>query len=536
MDAHFRSPGLLAIGFFATLASGTLLTAQLQPSANRVDLASPLSTAYVGRDGDTLHVVGTDSGGPLNVRYARSLDGGRSWPLQGTVLAANTTAESFAVAGDRIFVAYGAGVTSTLVASFDRGNTWQPPIALPNGARTPQIHADGNVVHVLSIGSALSSQGVFLIRSTDGGTTWSAPVDLAAGLPTGSTTTDSAPRVVVDGAAMHLFWNRRTPLLHLVHQRSLDGGATWLPTGRSIANAPLVAACSANGRLLVQASSTLWGSTNQGTTWSPLPGHGLAYPVALAADGAEALAVEVAAASQGGLLRIATSADSGLTWSVAATTFAGSPGWSADAHVVGDTMFVRHYRPEPGGTGAVVIEQSDDHGLTWRTIVGSAHTAFLPGRDGGIVLTQFANSVGTWAWVLEGHVRAGNGNAGTGGIVPTIAGRGLAGIGRTFRSELANARGGSLAAFAFGSAAYAGVLLGAHTRLLILQPTGSLAISTTSTTGAPGQAGVGTAAHAVTVPYHTSFIGMQMACQAFVLDPGAPDGFCATAACETRIR
>lgn len=515
------------------------LPAQLPPTATRLDPTTRLYEAFIDRDGDTVHVVGTDSSsGVINVRYARSLDGGRTWPIREQVLATNTAARNLVAAGDRVFVACEATGYRTLRASFDRGGTWQTAVVLPSGNWRPTIQVNGVAVNVLFVGSSYSlpsnNQGVFLVRSADGGLTWSPPVALAVGLPTGSSVSDDTPRVAVDGAAIHLFWNHRTPLFHLAHQRSLDGGATWLPAAQWIANAPLVGVGPGAGRLLVQAGSTLWTSTNHGATWSPLAGHGLAYPSALAMDGTEVLAVEAVPLGTQTLLRMATSGDAGLTWSVSATTFSVPfPQYSpfVEANVVGDAMFVRHYLP--GSSGGTVIEQSDDRGTTWRSLAGAADAAFLPGRDGGVVLTWGPNADSLWAWVLEGHTRYGTGNAGTGAVVPTLTGRGLAGIGRTFQLELANARGGALVGYVFGLADPVDWPLGNHARLHVAQPIGP---NVFVATGVPGQAGVGAATHAIAVPNSTSFVGMRLVSQCFVVDPGAPDGFCATGARESWIR
>lgn len=117
------------------------------------------------------------------------------------------------MAGDRVFVA-SSGVGRSLLASFDAGNTWQPPVALPSGHWLPEIHVDGLAVNVFCVGATFPGQGLFLVRSADGGHPWATPVDLSAGLPTGFTTSDDIPQVLVDGSVIHVFWNHRTPLIH----------------------------------------------------------------------------------------------------------------------------------------------------------------------------------------------------------------------------------------------------------------------------------------------------------------------------------
>lgn len=522
------------LGALAALLAALPAAAQLPPTALRVDPVTQWYQALLGRDGDTLHLVGTEStsSSGVSVRYSRSTDAGRTWSICDQQLGSNTFASCLAVVGSRVFVACDNGGFRNLLASYDGGGTWQSALVLPTGSGAVRIHGSGSVVNALCVGSGYAStRGVYLVRSLDGGVTWTPPVDLSIGLPTSSSATETALQIVANGATIHVFWNHRTPTLHLAHQRSLDGGATWLPAAQWLANAPLVGAGLGAGRLLVQAGSTLWTSTNDGATWSPLPGHGLAFPISLAMDGAEVLAIE-AAPTTPPLLRTASSSDAGLTWTVAATTFPADSATVVEASVCGQARFVRHF-VTGGNPGDMVLEQSDDGGATWRTVLGGASAGFLPGRDGGLVLTQDANSAGMWAWVLEGHTRYGTGNAGTGGAVPTLSGRGLAGLGHTFRLELANACGGSLAAFVLGFSYGTGPFLGPHTRLWLLQPvTQVMAL----TTGAPGQRGVGTASHSVLVPNSVSFVGLMLASQCFVVDPGAPDGFCATESRQSWIR
>ena len=524
-----RVPRLLK-HFFGFVLLAALVPAQAQPSSRRLDLTTQQSQPSVDRDGDTIHVVGTDIAGAISVCYARSLDGGRTWPVHDQVLAPNAGPASVTVAGDRVFVAIQSGVGRSLLASFDAGNTWQPPVALPSGHWLPEIHVDGLAVNVFCVGSTFPGQGLFLVRSADGGHTWATPVDLSAGLPTGFTTSDDTPQVLADGSVIHVFWNHRTPLIHLAHQWSLDGGATWLSTAQVLTNAPLVGAGFGAGRLLVQAGSTLWSSTNHGSTWSPLVGHGFAFPATLAMEGSRVLVVEAAPWPSGFLLRMAVSVDAGITWSVSASTIAGNFNPYAEAAVVGNTMFAWYWKSSVPG---FEIVQSDDDGATWRTIVGTASEVFLPGRDGGVALTSYPNTPGIWAWVLEGHMRYGVGNPGTAGVVPTLSGRGLAGIGLTFRLDLENAVGGALAAYVFGLGSNAFVPIGPNTRLLVAQTFGS---SVVVASGTPGLAGAGTASFAVPIPNLTSLIGFGLRSQAFVVDPGAPDGFCATAARESWIR
>lgn len=521
-----RNCAAFLLWFVAAMTVG-LLPSQVPPNGVRLDSTVHQGGLSIGRHGDTVHVVGTDSNFPTSLRYARSSDGGRTWPIRERVLIQGSSL-LMVVAEDRVFVGYQDGGVSFLLASFDGGTTWQQPLQLPVGIQLQRIHAVGTDVSVFFIGGFLNSRGVFQLRSVDGGVSWYSPVDLAIGLPTGSNVGEQGLQIVEDGPELHLFWTHFTPQSFLAHQRSFDGGATWLPNAQVIANATCVAAAFGAGRLLVQASSTLWTSSNHGVTWSPLAGHGFAFPVALVMDGNEVLAVESVWTGSGQQLRTATSNDAGLTWSVSATAMA-IPAGSVTAAVVGDARFVRY----KGGGLVSALYQSDDRGATWRQIDGEVSAGFLPGRDGCIVLTEGLSFIGLWAWVLEGHTGYSMGNAGTGGVVPNLTGRGLAGLGRTFYLHLERALGGTLAGYVFGFGATAATLIGPNTRLLVAQPIGPLFVMTS---GASGQAGTGTATFAAPVPNDPSCVGLRLLSQAFVVDPGAPDGFCATAARESWIR
>jgi len=527
--AHARSYSRVAAALLAAS-----LPAQVPPHGVNLDPSIILNRSAIARDGDRVHIVGVDNLFPSGLRHAHSTDGGRTWPAGLVTLGHPALDVSLAVVGNRVFVASLGGSANPgrwLVASFDGGATWRPPVSLPPGNSVPQVQARGVDVNVFCVGSTWTQEGVYLVHSGNGGLSWSAPVDLAVGLPAGSWSTDANLQIVADGSEIHLFWNRHTPLIHTAHQRSMDGGATWLPVAQWITNAPLAGAASGAGRLFVQAGSTMWRSTNHGVTWSPVPGHGFAYPVALAMDGANMLAVEVAPVGTGQMLRMATSGDAGTTWSVSATTTTYPVASSVDvqAAVAGTAMFLRR----PGGSSLGELHQSDDSGGTWRQIAGDANIAFQAGRDGAVALTHFnVLPAGLWVWVLEGHTRFGIGSAGSGALVPTLTGRGLAGLGRTFQLELGNALGGTLAAYllGYGSAVY--FPLGASW-IYVGPPSMTLVVTTSGQTGQPG---AGSAMLPVAIPLDPTLIGLRLLSQCFVLDPGVPAGFCASAARESWIR
>jgi hypothetical protein len=196
------------------------------------------------------------------------------------------------------------------------------------------------------------------------------------------------------------------------------------------------------------------------------------------------------------------------------------------AGVAGDAMFVH------GGPWYPQVFQSDDSGVTWRPIIGTAGLGLWAGRDGCIVLAA-AGSDEVWAWVLEGHTLLGQGSPGTGGTVPTFRGSGLAGLGRTFALDVAAARGGSLGAVFYSFSPMTGLPLGGGALLFLYQPIGS---SWFITSGTPGAVGAGAVSVPVVLPANPAFAGLRLASQAFVLDPGVAIGFAATRAVESWIR
>ena len=171
--------------------------------------------------------------------------------------------------------------------------------------------------------------------------------------------------------------------------------------------------------------------------------------------------------------------------------------------------------------------------MNWRQVAGDGGRGMWAADDGALVLGKTGwNGTDVQAWVLEGHTELGQGSPGTGGVVPTLAGRGLAGLGRTFTLETENARGGAVGACfcAFGPAT--NTPLGSAV-LYLQQPIATLAFATGGVAGLPGS---GTASVPVAVPSSTDFAGLRLLSQAFVVDPAVADGFAATPAIETWIR
>lgn len=462
--------------------------------------SSSLRNAQIVREGDTVHLLG-ECGGPM--RFASSTDGGRTWPMGLRTLTPSVGYYAMAASGPRVYIAW-QGLTSArqLWISSDGGLTFPTVRSIPNGFYAPHVHASGLDLNLLQVGDPV---GVLALHSADGGATWASSTNLAQGLG-GANASDLSLHVFADGGELIAVWERRVPRIHVASCRSTDGGATWSASRMWPTDAPLVAVAAALGRWFAQAGSTLWRSTNHGVTWSPVAGHGFAFPAALAMDGPRLLAVESVAANLP--LRVAASLDGGDTWSISSMTL---PWWvMVEAAVVGDAMFV-----VVPGRG---VHQSDDGGVSWRTVEDQEVTAWHAQPDGAIAVAFVPGAAaGDFVWVSEGHSRLGTGTTGTGGIVPSLRGAGLAGIGRTFSLELDDALGGSLAAFwiAIGNASVA-----------VVAPT----------TGAPGQPGAGAASFPVSVPANPAFVGLRLLSRGYVFDAAAAQGYCATESRESWIR
>lgn len=540
MVFHRRVPlALLLLPIAAELrAQFPSHTAMLNPSVGLQDV-------HVVRSGDVVHAFGvTTQPSPGFVHYSRSSDGGRTYPVRERPLAFLGTALGFggligrpAVHGEHVYVAINTAWGGPhVVASHDAGVTWSAPVRVSQRSNSlavmrPFVHAIGQDVVVVWQEST-SSGNQWSNRSADGGLTWQ-PVDarLDAGVPLAG---DNLPRCVAAGQQVHVFWNRMTSPVRALHQVSTDLGSTWLPAPAPLGAAQLAFAAGSAAVLALadDLSSGVQISTDGGANWSGVSLPGIGVVKSLAVHGATILVVGSPAQMLPSTVELQVSTDAGATWLPVPYAIGYHRGAIMTAHATADALLV-HFQFDGNAYPLGAVIQSDDFGASWRLVSDEVGRGIVAQDDGVVALTRLtAGTNDVYAWVLEGHTHHGAGTPGTGGHEPRLAGRGLAGRGRTFSLAVDQARGGSLGAVFGTFGALGGVSIGGVTSYLP-QP---LLVGTFVTSGLPGAPAAGSALQGLAIPDSAQFVGHRLLSQAFVIDPAGPSGFVATGALESWIR
>ncbi|MBL8724648.1 MAG: exo-alpha-sialidase [Planctomycetes bacterium] len=525
------------------------VAAQVPAHAVQLDPTTSIASVGISLDGDRVLVVGRTQMPNLGfVHIARSSDGGRTWPIRELPIAYASLVGTLVAAGASAHVVLNEyWVGPHVVSSYDGGATWQPPVrvsAVSNSflVYTPHLTVDGNELLVAwvesrAVGGPPARPVLLVNRSVDGGRTWASSDTVVAG-PTAATQIFDTKLLAV-GSTRHLLWGQQdaTGLAQTLHSRSLDGGATWT-VGRVLGPVRMVRAAGSAQVLLVADSSgaTLQRSLDGGVTWLPVVGHGIQNVADLAVHGRRVLLVGNGAAQQPalGTILLQMSADGGATWLPQPFAVLRYRPASVQAVVAGDAAFV-HFGFDGSQEPRGAVIQSDDGGVTWRLVVDAGGLGFAADLDRAVVVAKGpAATPSAWAFVMAGHTARGVGTAGSGGIVPTLQGRGLPGRGRTFQLEVEGCVGGGQGLLAGGFGSPVDLPFGSA-RLHVPQPMLAVPFLANGVSGLPGAGG---ASVAVVVPNSAAVVGLQLVSQAFVLDGGAVggDGFAATAARETWIR
>lgn len=524
-------------GLAVALGAGMAM-AQIPDHAVLLNPTAPLDPIQVARSGPELHVVGRTSGAHAGfIHYARSVDGGRTWPVRELPLAWANALGDVVTDGPDVHIAVSVWWAGPFViTSRDRGDTWTPGVRVSQASNaistsTPRLHQDGEVLNVVWR-EARATGGIWANRSIDGGRSWQAQ-DRPLG-PGAASELITEPVVVALGTAVHVFWGRAVAPSATMYQRSTDGGATWLPAPRAIAARSLLRAVGdLDTLLIVDTGGRIQRSIDRGDTWSDVSGHGITDVVDLAITGSHVLLVGRRGASLPAEVLLQSSADGGATWLAVPYSV---PQWriaTFTAHATIDAGFVHFAFNSDSLPVAGVVAQTDDFGEHWRRIDGDAGRGLWTAPDGALVLAR-SGSAGTEvrAWVLEGHTKAGVGSPGGGGHVPRLCGSRLAGIGRTFSLVVGGAPGGSLGGLFTSFQALVDQPFGAG-RLYLQQPIVTMPFLTN---GGPGTPAVGMAEILVGVPDDPVLAGHTLRSQAFVLDPTVVDGYVATPALESWVR
>lgn len=518
------------------LASTPLLIAGAlaQTPPHAVSIASPhgLSDMAVVKSADTLHVFGRTGGIAIGfVHYARSRDAGRTWPVQQVPIGFLAGFWGAAASGDHVYaLGWYDWVGPYVIPSHDGGTTWIPPVRVSQQLTSTlgvpaALHADGLTVNVVWA-DPRSTGHVWANRSLDGGLTWQATdARLDAGVIPPSSPQYSI-ELVGDGPVINAFWGS-FGASGTLHQRSVDGGATWLPAPNALLG-PRMLRAAGSGPVLVVADETGGAarSADGGATWAPVTGHGIVHLDDLAVSDSHVLLIGRQSNTVSPIpMQINVSADGGATWLPAPYVVLIYMVHEMKA-AASDALWV-HVRSltQIPPNGAVI--QSDDGGVSWRLTseeIGRGFWAW-PGHALAITKTGW-NGTDYLAWVMAGHTPLGTGTPGTGGLVPTLEGSGLPTLGRTYSLEVGSALPNALGAV-FASFEQAAPMTVGSATVWVQQP----AIPTLLVTSAAGQASL----H-IALPNLTAFAGLTITSQAFVLDSASVDGFTATRALETWIK
>ena len=281
------------------------------PSDVRLDVgtaagASDSRSPKICCSGGSVYVAWYDTrNGNFDVYFNRSLDGGTTWLASDVRLDTDTAGSrnswqvQIACQGSNVYAVWSDDRDGMfayhlyLNRSTDGGTSWLPVDArldtAPVGktSEKPKLVCAGSSVFAVWEDGRNGQTDIYTTRSIDGGVTWLPEARLDRGEPPGNSGS-SIPSICVSGSAVYVTWlDYRTFLNPQVFlNRSLDGGATWLPgdvlinqgTRTCFSFNPAIA-CAGNAVCVVWESQSCGGgtkpdvysarSTDQGATWLP---------------------------------------------------------------------------------------------------------------------------------------------------------------------------------------------------------------------------------------------------------------------------
>jgi hypothetical protein len=570
------------------IAFGANAAAQRNPDT-RVN-TNPAGGAVCNRprlaaDGDRVHLVWHDArSGWSDVRYSRSLDRGATWLAADVQLdtgfpAGHSILPEIAIFGANLCVVWEDYRNSASNGdiycnrSLDGGTTWLPvAVRLDTGSApgasssfAPQVGIDGSTICVVWFDARNGAFDIYCNRSLDGGTTWlPAAVRVDTGDAAGAAHS-LAPQVVCAGGAVHVVWeDERGGNRDVYWNRSLDGGASWLPAAQRLDHAPS-SASSLNARIAASGSTVcvVWEddrnglrdifsnrSLDGGATWLALdtqldtdgPGAGDSREVQVRCEGAAVHAIwRDARTFVQPQVFYRRSLDGGTTWlltdalvnTTTATCFSSWPVLASDGPIV----CIAWESQVCGGAGSldVYCRRSVDGGTTFSPEVrldvdplgARASTQPAVCVEGDRCYAAWADARSATGGRLDiywnvpfGLLPYGAGTAGSGAVVPRLAGNGTGALGSTVSLDVSLGLGGAPGAMLIGlpgSKAAIPVLGGT----LLLTPAANVGLVLG---GAPGAAGAGAASFPLAVPGSPVWLGFSLFFQAVFLDAGAPGG------------
>lgn len=512
----------------AVIATAHLLPAQIPAHATQLNPNSGFSSPVLVQTDDVVHVMGKEAFG---TPYCRSTDGGRTWDIVDQPLG-QITSQDIAHDGDLMVISGvsggGIGVGGpAVIVSADLGATWSPVqlVSTWTGAQfyvQTSVHVSGQTV--LLVWTEILTGSIWMRRSTDGGQSFPGPDLLVAQTPPPPFTSDPMDMHVVSGGNnLHVFWRSRNASGYMGQmQTTSDAGLTWLPSPRpTIAPAfqgKTVVEANATTLFLSQDGSALHRSDDGGITWNAVAG----LPASTVKDVCvhDNTVVVVGLVDQAPLpitWTIQVSTDGGATWPNPAFLAASAAGYSADAQIDGDNLYVDFaHAAQPAWS---LLASSRDAGLSWQSMEAEV-VGFSASPRRNIHVRRVPNQLSPsqlFAYVGLGFSVTGTGTAGAGQLRPQLTMQGLPALGLTPDFMIDGAVGGALGVVGISWWQPQATALAGGT--LWLQ--GPLLTNTFQTSGAIGAAGLGSAAVPFAVPNQPAFVGARLTCQAVVLDPAA---------------
>jgi hypothetical protein len=478
--------------------------------------------------------------GETGVWVQRSLDGGTTWTQRRRLGGGGTSYGGWvqlAAQGSAVHAVYmdhRDGQTDIYYdRSLDFGATWLPAdVRLDSGdpagasdSVLPDLAASGDTVAVAWWDRRHSSslhRDVYFNGSLDGGTTW-LPADVrlnTRNVP--GTASLSLPQVAALGSSAFVTWAEGG---RIFVNRSLDGGAHWLPHERRVDRSPTGIADGRTPEIAV------------------MPGERVGRAAAPLADVYVVWIDRRDNPSPLGNVYFTRSTDSGTTWATEDVRLnTGTPATEGSISqermaVDGSSIFVAWWDRTSGNE--VRLNRSLDRGNTWLAseermdssgTSGHANTCALAAAGGSVhvVWEDGRNDFhlgrrDIYYTLALGHQPYGAGLAGSAGLVPRLAGLGQPSIGRTITLDVTQGLGGASGVLAIGLAGRAAAPFLGGTRLVEL-PVMQFPIQLS---------GAGTASLSFPIPSSIAMIGTRVDAQAFVTDPAAVQGMSMSAGLET---
>lgn len=210
----------------------------------------------IAASGSSVYVTWVDDrDGTPDVYFNRSLDSGTTWPNTdaringGPAGVTQSIGPQIVAAGSSVYVVWyedrnvlfvpGARFDIRFTRSLDGGLTWLvPDLQLdrdPPGATnsfSPAIAADGSSVYVVWADERNGSSivhDIYFNRSLDNGSTW-LPQDVRLDTDPAGSAQSEHQQIAASGSSVYAVWcDHRNGAADIYFNRSLDGGASWLP-------------------------------------------------------------------------------------------------------------------------------------------------------------------------------------------------------------------------------------------------------------------------------------------------------------------